>query len=120
MASSHRFFKPYRLRGRISIEGYEMTFDEAYANDILLKNGCGFLGYMRIDEEGVRDEFLGHIRMDGSGSFLILLYGESHAGGMPISALPPARRRGLYALRKSFVGKHAGGDRLESIRRLTP
>ncbi|MBS6446918.1 MAG: hypothetical protein KH382_04920 [Clostridiales bacterium] len=78
---SYRFFRPYRFRGRISVEGYELTFDEAYTNDILLQNGCGFLDYMRIDEEGVRDEFLGHIRMDGSGSLLILLYGESHAGG---------------------------------------
>lgn len=78
---SYRFFGPYRFRGRISVEGYEITFDEAYTNDILLQNGCGFLDYMCVDEEGVRDEFLGRIRMDGSGSLLILLYGESHAGG---------------------------------------
>ena len=78
---SYRFFRPYRFRGRISIEGYEITFDEAYTNDILLQNGCGFLDYMCIDEEGVQDEFFGHICMDGSGSLLILLYGESHAGG---------------------------------------
>jgi len=78
---SYRFFRPYRFRGHISIEDYEITFDEAYTNDILLQNGCGFLDYMRIDEEGVRNEFLGHICMDGSGSLLILLYGESHAGG---------------------------------------
>ena len=99
---SYRFFRPYRFRGRISVEGYELTFDEAYTNDILLQNGCGFLDYMRIDEEGVRDEFLGHIRMDGSGSLLILLYGESHAGGNAYICAPVRRRR-LRSLRKSSV-----------------
>lgn len=100
----NRFFRPYRFRGRISVEGYELTFDEAYTNDILLQNGCGFLDYMCIDEEGVRDEFLGHIRMDGSGSLLILLYGESHAGGNAYICAPAGTGGGkLRSLRKSSV-----------------
>lgn len=108
---SYRFFRPYRFRGRISVEGYELTFDEAYTNDILLQNGCGFLDYMCIDEEGVRDEFLGHIRMDGSGSLLILLYGESHAEEMPISARPPVRAAGSCApCGKAQSGNVDGGN----------
>lgn len=108
---SYRFFRPYRFRGRISVEGYELTFDEAYTNDILLQNGCGFLDYMCIDEEGVRDEFLGHIRMDGSGSLLILLYGESHAGGNAYICAPAGTGGGSCApCGKAQSGNVDGGN----------
>lgn len=101
---SYRFFRPYRFRGQISIEGYEITFDEAYTNDILLQNGCGFLDYMRIDAEGVRDEFLGHICMDGSGSLLILLYRESHAGGNAYICAPAGTAEEAALLAEKLSG----------------